>query len=61
MIAVAKFSVTTTSRLLPAPQTNLLLVFADSRQLGDVHCDPVRLILAEQLGGGTPAWLILEI
>jgi len=31
------------------------------RQLGDVHGNPSRLILAEQLGGRASAGLILEI
>jgi hypothetical protein len=31
------------------------------RQLGDVHSNPSRLILAEQLGCGAPPRLILEI
>lgn len=30
-------------------------------QVGDVHCNPSGLILAEQLGGRSPARLILEI
>ena len=38
-----------------------LILTQQLRQLGDIHRDPSRLIFAEQLGSGSPPWLVLEI
>jgi len=31
------------------------------RQLGEVHCQPPRLVAGQQLGREAPTWFLLEI